>query len=159
MNRVERALSWGLRPGGLVCAADSLCGVRQAMTPSWTSVFSSVTQDLWIWVISKVPSSSVYGFTCLSTPADQSHPHSTFLSGAYPFKANCRILESGPGTYEALEYSSEINQRQQNMQVAALSLWLLAPGFLPPGRCSLAAAVEYRLWIIVQKSNSCEWER
>lgn len=34
MNRVEGALSWELRPGGPVCAADSLCGVRQAMTPS-----------------------------------------------------------------------------------------------------------------------------
>lgn len=52
----------------------------------------------------------------------------------------------------------EINQIQQNMQVVALSLGLLAPGILPPGRCSQAPAAEHSLWIIAQKSNFCEWE-
>ena len=68
------------------------------------------------------------------------------------------MLESCPGTYEALEYSFEINQTQQNMQVVALSLRLLALGILPPGRCSQAAAAEDGLWIIAQKSYFCEGE-
>lgn len=68
------------------------------------------------------------------------------------------MLESSPGTYEALEDLLEINQTQQNMQVVALSFQLLAPGILHSGRCSQAAAAENSLWIIAQKSNFCDWE-
>lgn len=68
------------------------------------------------------------------------------------------MLASCPGTYEALEYSFEINQTQQNMQVVGLSLRLLALGISPPGRCSWVAAAEDNLWIIAQMSNFCEWE-